>query len=102
MKRGALRSAWLGLSLLACTPAYTPSGMKARAAEEWQCPESSIQVTNEGQSTFRVSGCGQSALYVCQSNVPTPADALPQSGLVSEEEFRYSRAGADCHKATRD
>jgi hypothetical protein len=116
MKRGMRTPSWLGLSLsggraawtcalvsacLACTTTSTRQGMRIQAAEDWHCPKGSIRVTNEGASSFRVSGCGQSALYVCEDEAPrTPSAAPPQASMAEEEEYRVQ--GGSCYKASHD
>jgi hypothetical protein len=87
----------------ACASTSTVGGMRARAAEDWGCPESAISVTNEGQSLFRVSGCGQTALYECTTDEsPSPAGSPPQSDVNSGEDSRYQGLGTACHKSSRD
>jgi hypothetical protein len=83
---------------LACTPSSTREGMRIRAADEWNCPKSTITVTNEGQNTFRVTGCGQSALYGCSEGA-AGSDTDPHGTMASEEEYR--QRGADCTKLSR-
>jgi hypothetical protein len=116
MKRSTRMPPWLGLSLsvsegvavfpcmalcLACTTTSTRQGMKIQAAEDWHCPKSAIVVANEGANSFRVSGCGQSALYVCEEDGPrTPNAAPPQASMAEEEEYRVQ--GGSCYKASHD
>jgi len=91
------------LSAVACGTTSTVGGMRARAADEWSCPESEISVTNEGQSVFRVSGCGQTALYECSDEGSPPGPGgPPQSNPNAAEQYRYQGAGAACHKSSRD
>ena len=106
MKRGSCMLS--GLCLLccvftstACTTTSSRAGMKVLAAEEWQCPKSSIRVTNEGANAFRVSGCGQSALYVCESDTSSRSGGAPPQGSMAEEE-EYRVQDGNCHKASHD
>ena len=61
----------LALSLGGCaTPAWTVEGFKApdsggikRAAYELECPEPQLQLSDLGDSTVGVTGCGKKAIY---------------------------------------
>jgi len=86
----------------ACGTTSTVGGMRARAADEWNCPESTIHVTNEGQNVFRVSGCGRTALYECSDGPPSPPGGPAQSDPKAAEKYRYQGAGAACYKSSRD
>jgi hypothetical protein len=90
------------LFVCACTTTSTAGGIRARAADEWSCPESSVSVTNEGQNVFRASGCGRTALYECSGGSEPSSGAPPQSEPGASERYRYEGAGAACHKASRD
>jgi hypothetical protein len=90
------------LLVCACTSTSTVGGMRARAADEWSCPEDSIGVTNEGQNVFRVSGCGRTALYECSGGSGPAPGGSSQSNPGSAEEYRYQGAGDGCYKASRD
>lgn len=74
--------------------------MIREASEEWSCPESRIEVTRQGNDVFRVSGCGQSALYVCSNSSPPPAKD-PHVQLGSEEEYRVQNSGS-CYRLKKE
>jgi hypothetical protein len=76
-------------------------GMRARAAEKWNCPESAISVTNEGPNAFRASGCGKTALYQCSGDSPPSAGSPPQSDPRAADEHRYEGVGLACYEASR-
>lgn len=42
--------------------------VKIRAANDFRCPEESVEVESVGGSGWRATGCGQTATYVCQQN----------------------------------
>ena len=75
--------------------------MRARAADEWNCPESSIQVTEAGQNAYRVTGCGRSAYYDCSGGGGFTRGE-PQTNPHAEQEYRFMGAGNACYKASRD
>lgn len=79
----------------------TPGGMRAQASEEWHCPKSSITVSNEGPDTFRVNGCGQTALYRCARAQGQPPNTSPQSSLVDEAEYRHAQGDQTCTRLDR-
>jgi hypothetical protein len=99
MVRIALLAALL---VSACKSASTVGGMRARAANDWDCPESSISVSNQGQNLYRVMGCGQTALYECSGGSEPPPGGPPQSDPVAGEEYRFQGAGEACHKVSSD
>ena len=39
--------------------------VRRRHAVEFECPESTVRVTDVGGDTYQASGCGVSAMYVC-------------------------------------
>jgi hypothetical protein len=90
------------LSVAACNSTSTVGGMRARAADEWSCPESAIEVSNQGQNAYRVSGCGQTALYECSGDSSLGPQSPPQSNANAAEEYRFQGAGSSCHKVSRD
>jgi hypothetical protein len=103
--RGGKTAAAFGFLLFAvaaCGSASSASGMRAAAADDWDCPESAIQVTNEGQNAFRVSGSGRTALYDCTDGSPSAPGGAPQSQPNAEKEYRFQGAGVACHKSSSD
>jgi hypothetical protein len=99
-----LRTLLALLMIVGCSSSSTVGGMRARAAKDWSCPESSIDVTNQGQDVFRVSGCGQTVLYECSGDAPSGPGGgpPPQSNVNAEQEYRFQGAGTSCSKVTRD
>ena len=88
--------------LCACKSSSTVGGMRARAANEWDCPEGSIDVSNQGQNLYRVIGCGRTALYECSGGSAPPPGGPVQSDPVAGEEYRFQGAGEACHKVSSD
>jgi hypothetical protein len=56
----------------------TASGIvQTRAASEFECPEDNVEVENIGGTTFRASGCGQTAVYTCSKLASGTAAPFP-------------------------
>jgi hypothetical protein len=54
------------ISLSAC---ITPQGTaKTRAANDFQCAEDGVTVTNIGGTSYRAEGCGKTAVYNCAAS----------------------------------
>ena len=65
MSRTAVAIFFGACTLVAC---ITPQGTtKTRAANDFQCPESQVLVTNIGGNSFKAEGCGKTANYNCTS-----------------------------------
>jgi hypothetical protein len=47
---------------------------KARAANEFSCPSSDLEVQKISDHTFRIAGCGSLATYTCTENGRGGAD----------------------------
>ncbi|HBQ14928.1 MAG TPA: hypothetical protein DEF51_28645 [Myxococcales bacterium] len=65
MKHAFLPLAALSLSLLGCG-ARAPL---SRFSAEFNCPQSSVEMTDLGAHTYRVRGCGNQVVYVCTGNL---------------------------------
>jgi hypothetical protein len=89
----------VGLALCACTSGLH-SQMKHDVSAEWGCPEGQIDVVSQGSDVYRVSGCGQSALYACDDGERFTEDD-PHSGASHENEHRMG-PGATCSRVRRD
>ena len=56
----------LGLACFATACGVTPQGTaKVRAANDFQCSEDAVTLTNIGGTSYRAQGCGKSAVYTC-------------------------------------
>jgi hypothetical protein len=53
--------------------ASLPGRVRERAANEFHCPEDSIEVEDLGSGGYRATGCDVTATYVCARTL----DALP-------------------------
>jgi hypothetical protein len=84
---------------LACATALH-SQMKRDVSRQWSCPESQIEVVGQGKDVFRVSGCGQTAIFLCQPSKVGPAQD-PHVGMAQEEEHRL-QGGHECQRMKRD
>jgi hypothetical protein len=46
--------------------------VRTRAANEFNCAEEKVTVTDVGAKGFRANGCGQGATYVCMGSESNP------------------------------
>ena len=60
-----MKSVILALGVLSACADAPPSAIRVRAANDLNCPEPSIVVTNAGSGATEVAGCGRRAKYVC-------------------------------------
>jgi len=60
-----------------CTGASGQTVVHTRATREFSCPKDKVTVEELGGSSFRASGCGQTATYTCLGgNFGNPYDAM--------------------------
>jgi hypothetical protein len=50
------------------------SNLKKRAAFDMQCPQDQLVVTELGNTTYGVEGCGQRGTYVCKQDTARGCD----------------------------
>lgn len=60
-----MRSASYALVIALFISACGLSGLRRRAATEFECPEDSVTLDDIGGGAVRAEGCGKSAIYVC-------------------------------------
>ena len=77
------------LGLVACAKPQ-PSAPVQDFARRHRCPVSLVESLKEGSSRLRVSGCGESDLYVrsCENKAPA-APASPAQKPLSEAEVKF-------------
>lgn len=85
----ALTTVILGVLVSACH-GYE-STVRQRVAEDWRCPEGSVQVKALGQGRYQADGCGRTASFACswpdggkrrcENLAAAPAKSLPGTGV---------------------
>jgi hypothetical protein len=93
-------SAFVALSLvtgalsIGCGGAPPQAVVATRASNEFSCPKEQVNVQNIGGTSYKASGCGQTATYTCMGgNFGNPFDAMctregssgPASGVTAPQ-----------------
>jgi hypothetical protein len=73
------------------------SSVRSDAAERWNCPKKEITETQESPTVVRVTGCGQSAVYVC--TMVHKSRPIRHDPMRTEQEAARIDAGASCRPA---
>jgi len=88
------QKAWFAVPaflLWACACAPSPEAVaRARAANEFRCPEANVAITELGPGTEAVDACGHRAVYTC-----------PRSGRFGRVCIREGRTEAETENAMR-
>ena len=83
-----------GAFILGCGGAPPQAVVATRAANEFSCPKEHVNVQNIGGTSYKATGCGQTATYTCMGgNVGNPFDAMctregnagPASGVTAPQ-----------------
>lgn len=86
------------LGLVACGGSgLNRSNLRADAAERWNCPKNRIEETQESPTVVRVTGCGQSAVYICTQ--VRHSREVRYDPMRTEREKARIDAGASCRPA---
>lgn len=66
--RAALVAGLLGAGCVFTAMTWHGGALRSRASYELQCPETQLQITELGDKTAGVDGCGRRATYVYNSD----------------------------------
>ena len=90
-RRPAVNLAVMALGVLVSACHGYESTVRQRVAEDWHCPETSIQVKSVRQGTYQADGCGKTATFVCSwpdggkrhcdDLAAAPGKSLPGTGV---------------------
>lgn len=56
------------LALTGCSTSVSPSLVQTKAASDFGCTASSVEVTQVNDGNWRAKGCGRQASYVCSGS----------------------------------
>jgi hypothetical protein len=59
----------LAIAFAATLAGCTVDRVRTRAANDFECAEEKVEVTDIGASGYRAKGCGQTATFVCNGSV---------------------------------
>ena len=83
-----------GALVIGCGGAPPQAVVATRASNEFSCPKEQVNVQNIGGTSYKATGCGQTATYTCMGgNVGNPFDAMctregnasPASGVTAPQ-----------------